>query len=170
MHPLLQVQNRAISTRDRSPVSWRALILVFSNSAPGKSSEFGLNAEGAEVFAEGRRGPWLAYKFQNPGFWPSAAIPRSLEFGIRVRRSQEASQVFVGSPCALCVDLCILCVKSRASWPVCPGLLLPECAAGAHLAGTTIVGRPSRLPLRASRPRTPTRARRPRRQARRQPH
>ena len=40
----------------------------------------------------------------------------------------------------------------------------------AHRDAATVVGQPSRLSRRASRPRTPARARRPRRQARRLPH
>src|SRR5260221_7867076 len=43
-------------------------------------------------------------------------------------------------------------------------------SASAHFDTTTLVGQPSRLPERASRPRTPMRARRPGRQARRLPH
>jgi hypothetical protein len=56
------------------------------------------NAEGAEVFAEGRRVILPADQFQHLGLLPSGAISRILELGTRVSRDLDPSLAFAGSP------------------------------------------------------------------------
>jgi len=68
---------------------------------------FRLNAEGAKVLAEGRRGSLSADGTQYLALSPTVSISRILEFDARVERSDERFSRFPSA--SLCVDLWVLC-------------------------------------------------------------